>query len=104
MKPGMRCLLGLIIVLLFGTGGLAHGATIIIQNGDGAGEGFNDPTPAAPVGGNSGVTLGEQRVQVFEKAAQIWGQALSSDVPVVVEANFDVLFCDAGSAVLGGGC
>ena len=27
-------------------------ATITILNADGANEGFNDPTPAAPVGGN----------------------------------------------------
>jgi hypothetical protein len=33
-------------------------ATIVIVNNDGAGEGFNDPTPVAPVGGNPGVTLG----------------------------------------------
>ena len=102
MKFGMRYIVVLIIALVFGMGGYAHAATIIIQNGDGAGEGFNDPTPAAPVGGNTGVTLGEQRMQVFQWAAQIWGQALSSDVPVVMEANFDAMFCDASSAVLGG--
>ena len=32
-------------------------ATIVIQNGNAAGVGFNDPTPAAPVGGNAGTTL-----------------------------------------------
>jgi hypothetical protein len=102
MKSGMRYLRSLIIVLVFGMGGYAHAVTITIQNVDVVGEGFNDNTPVAPVGGNTGVTLGEQRMQVFQKAAQIWGQALSSNAPVVVEANFDGLFCDAGSAVLGG--
>jgi len=100
MKFGVGCLFGLIIAL--GMGGYAHGAELIIQNGDGVGEGFNDPTPATPVGGNTGITLGEQRMQVFEKAAEIWGQKLSSNAPVVVVADFDVLFCDANSAVLGG--
>jgi hypothetical protein len=102
MKSGMRHLLGLIIVLVFSVGGHAHAVSIIIQNNDGDGEGFNDGTPAAPVGGNTGITLGAQRMQVFQFAAQIWGQALTSNVPVVVEANFEVLPCDAGSAVLGG--
>ncbi len=40
----------------------AHAATITIVNLDGAGEGFNDATPATPVGGNPGITVGEQRL------------------------------------------
>jgi len=82
--------------------GAAQAATITIQNGDAPGEGFNDPTPAAPVGGNTGTTLGAQRIQVFQEAAEIWGQSLYSVVPIVVEANFDVLSCDVDWAVLGG--
>jgi len=35
-------------------------ATIVIINLDGPGEGFNDATPAAPVGGNPGTTIGAQ--------------------------------------------
>ena len=38
-------------------------ATITVVNMDGAGEGFNDPTPVAPVGGNPGTTLGAQRLK-----------------------------------------
>ena len=37
-------------------------AQITIVNSDGAGEGFNDPTPATPVGGNTGTTVGQQRL------------------------------------------
>ncbi|HTV00362.1 MAG TPA: hypothetical protein VMF13_07505, partial [Luteitalea sp.] len=33
--------------------------TIYIVNFDGPSEGFNDPTPVAPVGGNPGTTLGQ---------------------------------------------
>ncbi|MBL8112833.1 MAG: peptidase, partial [Acidobacteria bacterium] len=40
----------------------APAATITIINADPAGVGFNDPTPAAPVGGNMGMTIGEQRL------------------------------------------
>ena len=46
-------------------------ARIIIINGDDLGEGFNDPTPAAPVGGNPGTTKGQQRLIAFQYAAEI---------------------------------
>ena len=32
------------------------GARVVVINVDGPGEGFNDPTAAAPVGGNVGTT------------------------------------------------
>jgi hypothetical protein len=76
-------------------------ATIVIQNLDAAGEGFNDPTPVAPVGGNTGTTLGAQRLNVLQAAASIWGASLSSTQPIVVRASFDPLGCNATSAVLG---
>src|SRR5664279_3559351 len=34
-------------------------ATLVIVNNDAPNVGFNDPTPVAPVGGNSGTTLGQ---------------------------------------------
>ena len=80
---------------------LASAATVTVINLDGAGEGFNDPTPRAPVGGNPGVTLGAQRLNVFQHAADIWGGLLTSPVVITVEANFDSQFCTATSAVLG---
>jgi hypothetical protein len=76
-------------------------ASFVINNLDGPGEGFNDPTPVAPVGGNDGTTLGQQRLKLFEKAAEIWGAAIESAVPIIIQAQFDPLSCDAGSAVLG---
>jgi Thrombospondin type 3 repeat len=98
----LRRLLCFILVLTMSMAGSVHAVDIIIQNADGPGEGFNDSTPAAPVGGNTGATLGAQRLMVFQKAAEIWGRSLSGSIPVVVEANFDVMPCDASSAVLGG--
>ena len=77
-------------------------ATIIIVNGDGPGEGFNDPTPAAPVGGNPGTTLGLQRLNAFQHAANIWGATLTSVEAIFVLAFFDPLPCTDTSAVLGG--
>jgi hypothetical protein len=80
---------------------LAAAATIAIVNGDGPGEGFNDPTAAAPVGGNPGTTVGQQRLIAFQTAAAIWGAKLQSPVDVEIFAQFNPLFCDASSAVLG---
>ncbi len=79
----------------------AQAATITIVNNDAAGEGFNDPTAAAPVGGNSGTTVGQQRLIVFQQAAAIWGGILPSAVEIRVNATFDPLACTSTSAVLG---
>lgn len=76
-------------------------ATIVIQNGNAAGVGFNDPTPAAPVGGNPGTTLGQQRLNAFQYAATIWGATLNSSATIVVLATMEPLSCTATSAVLG---
>ena len=74
---------------------------ITIVNGDAPGEGFNDPTPVAPVGGNPGVTLGEQRLNAFQEAANIWGELLDSSVEIQIRAFFNPLTCTPTSAVLG---
>lgn len=76
-------------------------ATITINVGDGAGEGFNDATVVSPVGGNAGTTLGEQRLIVFQTAAQTWGDLLESNVEIIINAQFDPLTCDQNGAVLG---
>ncbi len=80
---------------------LAYAATVVVVNNDSAGEGFNDATAVAPVGGNTGTTLGAQRLQAFQRAADIWGGLLSSTVTIRVGAAFNPLTCTAGSAVLG---
>jgi hypothetical protein len=77
------------------------GATIIINNINSAGVGFNDPTPAAPVGGNPGTTLGEQRLYAFTYAADQWGATLTSTIPIVISAQMTPLDCSSTSAVLG---
>lgn len=76
-------------------------ATIVIQNMNAPGVGFNDPTPAAPVGGNAGTTLGQQRLIAFQSAANIWGATLTSSQAIVIRASFEPLTCTADSAVLG---
>jgi len=76
-------------------------ATIVVQNNDGAGEGFNDPAAFVPVGGNPAVTRGQARLNAFQYAANLWGAALNSNVTIIVAAQMNPQFCDAGSAVLG---
>jgi hypothetical protein len=77
-------------------------ATINIVNGDGAGEGFNDPTAAAPEGGNNGTTRGEQRLNLFNFAAGIWGAYLDTNVPVNINSQFNSLTpCTTSGGVLG---
>lgn len=75
--------------------------TIIINNLNAPGVGFNDPTPAAPIGGNTGTTLGQQRLIAFSHAANIWGATLTSATPIVINAQFTALSCTTTGAVLG---
>lgn len=77
------------------------GTVITIINADGTNEGFNDPTAVTPVGGNDGTTLGQQRLNVFSFAANIWANLLVSSVPIRVVANFDPQFCAPNFGVLG---
>ena len=94
-------LLVLFCSFLLAAGPAFAGATITIVNVDGPNEGFNDPTPAAPVGGNTGTTRGQQRLIAFRYAADLWGATLDSLVEILVEASFDPLNCTATSATLG---
>ena len=66
-------------------------ATIQIINLDGPGEGFNDTTPVAPVGGNPATTLGAQRLFAFNYAASLWAQQLDSNVTIRIQAAFNPL-------------
>ena len=80
----------------------AQASEIKIVNQDvGTGQGLDDHTPAAPVGGNPGTTRGEQALIVFQFAADLWGAVLQSDVPIINTATFQPLSCDATSGVLG---
>lgn len=81
---------------------LAATETVItIRNSDAAGEGFNDPAAAPPVAGNTGATVGQQRLKAFEYAAGIWAAYLQSTVPIEIQATFDPLPCSTTGAVLG---
>jgi hypothetical protein len=79
----------------------AGAATIVVVNGDGASEGFNDPTPWTPTGGNPATTLGQARLNAFQYAANLWGARLQSNVTILVNAQMNPLTCTSTSAVLG---
>ncbi|MGE5275935.1 MAG: PA domain-containing protein [Acidobacteriota bacterium] len=89
------------LVLLLAPVSLRGAAVITVVNANADGVGFNDPTPATPVGGNSGTTLGEQRLIAFQRAADIWAALLDSPVEIRVQASFVSLDCTADSATLG---
>ena len=74
---------------------------VILNDVDAAGTGFNDPTPAAPIGGNTGTTLGQQRLIAFQTAANIWGATLSSGPTITIRSSWEPLTCTATSGTLG---
>ena len=92
-----KSLLTLSLAIGVALAGFAHAADVVPVYLDGANEGYNDPTPVAPLPGNPGTTRGEQRRIVAEFAADLWGSVLQSSVPVYVGAQFTPL----GANVLG---
>jgi len=86
---------------MLGFAGSSLAADIVIINKDAANTGLNDTSPATPVGGNAGVTRGEQARIVFQFAANMWGAVLQSKVPIAVDAKFGPLQCDVNGTVLG---
>ncbi len=89
----------LVLLILVVSSTAYAGATITVVNVDGANEGFNDPTPVAPVGGNTGATRGQQRLIAFQFAANRWGETLDSNVQIFVQAAFNPLAANVlGSA------
>lgn len=102
LKRRYRVLLaGFAAIILCSAAVNSFATTISINVVDGANEGFNDITPAIPVGGNTGETLGEQRRIVFEFAAAVLASVVESNIEIVVEAQFDALTCTSTSATLG---
>lgn len=95
----LRILISTLVLLSLGAMGHAD-ATIVIVNLNAAGVGLNDQTPASPVGGNNGTTVGAQRLIALQHAAAIWGATLDSTVEIRVQAQFIARTCTATTAVL----
>ncbi len=103
-SPARKCLATMLVAgIAFSALPLQASANahIHVVNGNAAGVGFNDPTAAAPIGGNPGVTVGQQRLIAFQAAADIWGATLDSAAQIDIYATFEPLNCTASSAVLG---
>jgi hypothetical protein len=81
--------------------GTASAARVLPVNADPDGQGLNDPTPIAPMGGNPGTTIGEQRRIAYQFAADLWGAVLESDAEIRVQASFQPLQCVDTRVVLG---
>jgi hypothetical protein len=90
-----------LLAALLASASASGSATITVVNGNQPGVGFNDPAPATPVGGNTGTTLGQQRLMAFQHAADIWGALIDSTVEIRIRATFEALDCTADTAVLG---
>ncbi|MGJ8678664.1 MAG: PA domain-containing protein [Akkermansiaceae bacterium] len=68
------------------------------------GIGFNDNTPASSLsaearGNNPGSTIGELRLNVLEAAGGRWAQFLNSNVPVLVDVDFEDLGGSSGGGI-----
>ena len=94
-----------VLCLAIASGGFAiapaDAATFVLVKNDGPNEGFNDPNPKAPVAGNNGNTLGKQRTNAFQEAADTLGAIFKSNVVIRVQIEMNPIFCDSQSAVLG---
>lgn len=98
----MKKLLAFAVAASLGAAALpASAADIAIVNLNAPGVGFNDTTPVAPLPTNPGVTRGEQALNAFKYAAQIWGAKLDSAAQIRIGASFEPLTCTATTAVLG---
>jgi len=79
-------------------------STVIIINKDSPNEGFNstaDQFLPAP-GNDANANLGEQRLALFNAAAQIWGAFLDSSVVIQISSQFDPIRpCNSSGGVLG---
>lgn len=96
---GHRLLVAALLLVL--SIGSAPAATMQIVNGDADGEGLNDRTSVAPLGGNDGGTRGAQRRIALQYAADILGSRLDSAVPIRIAVRFETLGCSATRASLG---
>lgn len=85
---------------LSGVSGTASAAQVSLLNVDPVGVGLNETTSAAPVGGNPGRTVGEQRRIAYQFAMDMWGAVLESPVEIKIYGSFAPLGCTASGGTL----
>lgn len=91
MRHPRWVLLFLCCLVVLASPARAGTARIIVINGDAPGEGFNDPTPFTPLGGNNALTLGQARLNAFQYAADLLAARLNSSVTIRVGAQMNPL-------------
>jgi PA domain/Domain of unknown function DUF11 len=95
------------LALGLGCASAASAAELRILNQNASGQGFNDTTPATPVGLNFGTTKGQQALIAYQYAATIWGATLKSSVPILIDSAFVTIAedseftCSASVGLLG---
>lgn len=100
MRAKLSIFLVIMAVSLVASSSASGQATVAILNNDASGVGFNDSTPVAPVGGNPGTTLGQQRFNAAQTAANIWGATLNSGPTITIRASWEALGCTDNTATL----
>jgi uncharacterized protein (TIGR03382 family) len=83
--PLLSTVLGAALSLVTASRALA--ADLTIQNTQAPG--FSDATPATPLLLNFGTSRGDQALIVFQAATAMWGAALKSSVPILIDSEFD---------------
>ncbi len=103
LSASLRRVPWLVAGALFALSGLAGApaATLTVVNLDGPNEGFNDPAPFTPVGGNDATTLGQARLNAFRYSADLIGKLVGGKQIIRIEATMDALGGSQNSAVLG---
>ncbi|MBE8233646.1 MAG: DUF11 domain-containing protein [Endozoicomonadaceae bacterium] len=80
----------------------AKASVLIVTNTDANEQGFNDPTPFTPIGGNNAITLGEARLIAFQYAADKVVSILSGDHVITADISMPSLGGHSTQATLGG--
>ena len=93
--------LAALLLCLGAAAGARASATLLVVNRNAAGEGFNDPAPWTPTGGNPATTVGQAALNAFQHAADLWGQRLQSAETIRIAAKMELLPCTETQAVLG---
>ncbi|HEB57387.1 MAG TPA: DUF11 domain-containing protein [Gammaproteobacteria bacterium] len=90
-----------LVLLLLQISSLQAGSKIVVINGDGANEGFNDSAAFTATGNNSALSLGQARLNALQYAADLIAQIINSDIEIKIYAKMDALGGGATSATLG---
>lgn len=99
MKVHLIKLAGLVLLSVSAIAQLNAASISIIYN-DQINEGFYDPAPFTPIGGNSATTLGQARQNAFRYAASILEKTLPYSAEITISASMDPLGGSSNSATL----